>query len=132
MVTDYNDNVKQLFNLFSNITSQDVLEAELLAKIAVMISQERINREMTQKEFADFLGVSQTMISKWESSDYNFSIKLLAKVFDKLNKPIDFVYKNISEKTEKSCNACVNKRCTTWMKHTNVNKVYNKPYMGGM
>ena len=39
---------------------------------------------MTQKEFAHLLGVSQSMVSKWESEYYNFSIESLANICSKL------------------------------------------------
>lgn len=41
--------------------------------------------KMTQKEFVEHIKVSQGMISKWESGDYNFSIKTLAEVAEKLD-----------------------------------------------
>lgn len=41
--------------------------------------------KMTQKEFAEHIKVSQGMISKWESGNYNFSIKTLAEVAEKLD-----------------------------------------------
>lgn len=40
---------------------------------------------MTQNEFAKYLGVSQGMVSKWEGGDYNFSIKTLAEIAERLN-----------------------------------------------
>ncbi|CBK75268.1 Helix-turn-helix [Butyrivibrio fibrisolvens 16/4] len=39
---------------------------------------------MTQKEFADFMGVTQGMVSKWESREYNFTIKSLNEICAKL------------------------------------------------
>jgi transcriptional regulator with XRE-family HTH domain len=40
---------------------------------------------MTQKEFADYMGVTQGMVSKWESREYNFTIKSLNEICQKLN-----------------------------------------------
>lgn len=40
---------------------------------------------MTQKEFADHMCVSQGMVSKWESGDYNFTIRTLADIAEKLD-----------------------------------------------
>jgi DNA-binding response OmpR family regulator len=40
---------------------------------------------LTQKEFAHLLGVSQSMVSKWESEDYNFTVEALANICDKLD-----------------------------------------------
>jgi transcriptional regulator with XRE-family HTH domain len=40
---------------------------------------------MTQAEFAKYMGVSQGMVSKWESREYNFTIKSLNEICQKLN-----------------------------------------------
>lgn len=79
------DNIKSLIEpLRTALSYGDVMAAEQLAKISVAIFKARTNRGMTQKEFADFLGVSQSMVSKWESQDYNYSIGALAEICDKL------------------------------------------------
>lgn len=51
--------------------------------------------KMTQKEFAEHIKVSQGMISKWESGNYNFSIKTLAEVAEKLDMEL---YINLNRK----------------------------------
>lgn len=56
-----------------------------LAKISALIERERLEMGMTQKEFAEYMGVSQGMVSKWESREYNFTIKTLNDICDKLN-----------------------------------------------
>lgn len=40
---------------------------------------------MTQEEFAQYLGVSQGMVSRWENRDYNFTVKSLNDICQKLN-----------------------------------------------
>lgn len=40
---------------------------------------------MTQMEFAKFMGVTQGMVSKWESRDYNFTIRSLNEICQKLD-----------------------------------------------
>ena len=40
---------------------------------------------MTQQEFAEYMGVTQGMVSKWESREYNFTIRSLNEIFHKLN-----------------------------------------------
>jgi len=80
------------------VSSYDMMAGEQLAKISAVIAKNRIDRGMTQKEFADFLGVSQGMVSKWESEDYNFSIAGLAKICDKLNLELEINIKD-TEKT---------------------------------
>lgn len=39
---------------------------------------------MTQQEFADYLGVTQGMVSKWEGREYNFTIKTLNEICEKV------------------------------------------------
>lgn len=56
-----------------------------LAKISGQIERCRIEMHMSQKEFAICMGVSQGMVSKWESRDYNFTIKTLNEICEKLN-----------------------------------------------
>lgn len=76
---------KMIEKLADCLQNSDVIAAEQQAKIATTIMKNRIDRHMNQKEFAEFMGVSQSMISKWESEDYNFTIESLAKICDKLN-----------------------------------------------
>ena len=69
--------------------SEGISEAEIkttveLAKISAKIERSRLDLGMTQKEFADFMGVTQGMISKWESRNYNFTIRSLNEICQKL------------------------------------------------
>lgn len=59
-----------------------------LAKISARIERCRLELEMTQEEFAKYMGVTQGMISKWESREYNFTIRSLNEICQKLN--LDF------------------------------------------
>lgn len=67
------------------ITGADLISADVLADISVTIFKERMCRGMTQKDFAKFMGVTQGMISKWESDNYNFTIETLSEICDKLD-----------------------------------------------
>ena len=44
-----------------------------------------VEKGMTQQQFADYMGVSQGMISKWESREYNFTIKTLNEICEKID-----------------------------------------------
>ena len=44
----------------------------------------RAKRNMTQEQLAEKLGVGQSMISKYESGTYNWSIRSLSEVSSKL------------------------------------------------
>lgn len=74
----------------SSWVSEGISEAEIkttveLAKISAKIERSRLDLGMTQIEFARFMGVTQGMVSKWESRDYNFTIKSLNEICQKLD-----------------------------------------------
>lgn len=56
-----------------------------LAKISARIERCRIEMGMTQLEFAEYMGVSQGMVSKWESREYNFTIRTLNEICRKID-----------------------------------------------
>lgn len=55
-----------------------------LAQISAQIERRRIDMGMNQKEFAVFLGVTQGMVSKWESQEYNFTVRALNEIGQKV------------------------------------------------
>ena len=78
--------INDLIKSFSESLSYgEVLASEQLARISAAIVKARIDKGMTQTEFAEYMDVSQTMVSKWESEDYNFTIESLAKICEKLD-----------------------------------------------
>ena len=76
---------------FSGLTAADKAESDMKAEISVCIHEKRLNMNMTQKEFAKFAGVSQTMVSKWESGEYNFTIGNLSRLMTTLGLKIEIV-----------------------------------------
>lgn len=77
------ENLMQLFEDY--VDENDIISSQILAHISAVIVKYRINHHMNQQEFASFLGVSQSMISKIESSDYNFTIRKLVELCNKMN-----------------------------------------------
>ena len=65
------------------ISDTEVKSIVELAKISAQIERYRVEKGMTQQQFADYMGVSQGMISKWESREYNFTIKTLNEICEK-------------------------------------------------
>ena len=61
------------------------------AEIAIHIHEKRISMNMTQKDFAEFTGVSQTMVSKWESGEYNFTVGNLSRLMVTLGLKLEIV-----------------------------------------
>ena len=84
-----NENKKttqDLLNIFSDlVTPEDVIFSRLSAEISAVLSKERVKRNMTQAEFAAFLGVKQSQISNWEHGGMNFSLKTISKLAAALN-----------------------------------------------
>lgn len=88
--------VNQLIDAISQtLPSGDIVAARQLAKISSVILSNRLERGMSQKQFAEFTGVSQGMVSKWESGEYNFTVETLASICEKLNLDFDI---NLSSK----------------------------------
>lgn len=103
-------NAKKTNWLTGGLSKAEIKTTVELAKISASIEQKRVEMGMTQKEFAEYMGVTQSMVSKWESREYNFTVKSLNEVCEKLglnctinvNKPcLKSDYKLIKWDTEK-------------------------------
>jgi len=89
MKNEYRCGLDELLKIFDeDVSAQDILSAKVLAEVSTIITKHRINMKMTQREFAEHMGITQGMVSKWESKNYNFSIKALAEIAVKLD--LDF------------------------------------------
>lgn len=62
------------------VSSAEINAIRIKAVVAAVILKKRISLGMNQKEFASYMGVSQGMISKWESGNYNFTIDSLCEI----------------------------------------------------
>ena len=78
-------NAKKNDWLTESIPAFEVKTIVELAKISARIERCRLELGMTQTEFAEYMGVSQGMVSRWESREYNFTIKTLNEICKKLN-----------------------------------------------
>ena len=87
------ENAKKSSWVAEGMSDVEVNSIVELARISGKIERCRIDMGMTQKECAEYMGVSQGMISKWESREYNFTIKSLVEISQKINMTlsIDFV-----------------------------------------
>ncbi len=56
----------------------------LLGEISVRIVEYRRAHSLSQAQLAERLGITQAMVSKYESGDYNFSVRSLNDVCSKL------------------------------------------------
>ena len=92
------DRNNEMFDFLSEYLSKsDVYAAKVIAKISMFILKYRQDANMTQKEFAKKMGVTQAMVSKWESAEYNFTIETISHISEKLNTTFDIEFKPESE-----------------------------------
>lgn len=70
--------------LADGMTDEQLEIERVRAIIGAEIYLIRTSKQMDQKEFAKFMGVSQGMVSRWESGTYNFSVATLAEICSKL------------------------------------------------
>lgn len=59
--------------------------ADMLVDISCEFIKYRMNNKLTQKDLAEKLGITQAMVSKLESGDYNPTVKMLFEIAQKLN-----------------------------------------------
>lgn len=83
---EYPDAMTLTERLFPDVDreSAEYLYYQALNRIAAVIAGYRYNQRLTQTDLAKQLGVTQAMVSKYESGEYNFSLKTLFELFDKL------------------------------------------------
>lgn len=70
---------------------------DIYYKISTAIFKYRIKHNLSQKKLAAKLGVTQAMVSKLESGDYNYSVEQLWKVSQKLGLKFNIVFDEGSE-----------------------------------
>lgn len=92
-------------DLFGCLTETEKKQGKLRGMVSAAIENKRYELNMTQKEFAEKIGVTQGMVSKLESAEYNITIDKLIELFEML----DIEYNiNIAGK------ACVNNQENTF------------------
>lgn len=95
--------------MFPSITDADISASEIKYKISKAIYLKRKEMQMSQKRFAEFLNVTQGMVSKWESFNYNFTIEAITEIFSKLNLELNLsIHSNINEYKKANSNTCSN------------------------
>jgi len=65
---------------------------DLYYKVSTAIFDYRIKNKLSQKQLAEKLGVTQNMVSKLESGDYNYTLEQLWKISSKLGLKFDVVF----------------------------------------
>lgn len=107
--------INELAEIFSEyLSASDVFTSNVLSKISYQVICKRINLKMNQKQFAKYMKVSQAMVSKWESGDYNFTVEAISKLCEKLNLTYEIQFKEqneIKEQIENNLNKCQEWEC---------------------
>lgn len=83
----FNDAYEAMDRIFGAEQSESA-ESEfydLLNQVSIAVVEYRMKHDLSQSELAKCLGISQAMVSKYESGDYNFSIKALFELMHKLD-----------------------------------------------
>ena len=92
--------------LESELEDSDINYSDLSTMVSLKITESRLNMHMSQKEFAEYLGVSQSMVSRWESETYNFTLRTICEILDKLDIKVSLLFShkhpNYTEQTFKS------------------------------
>lgn len=77
-----------LSTISANLEDEEIALATIQGMIAAEISIKRQNLGMSQKEFAEKMGVSQGLVSRWENGDANFTLSTLISIANKLKIPM--------------------------------------------
>ena len=88
--------------IFGELTPEERIEEryyDILNNISIALVEYRIKHNLNQKQLSEKLGVAQSMVSKYESGDYNISIKSLNELCGKLGFSLN-VNISIPEETE--------------------------------
>lgn len=73
---------------------------DALGRISADLVNYRISNGLSQTDLATMLGVSQAMISKYESGDYNISLKAMVQLYCRLKLPLKHVFEAAEDKTD--------------------------------
>lgn len=70
--------------LTKNMTVADMAKTALHIQIRHMIHDTRLAKGWTQKDLAEKMGVKQSLVSRWESGECNYTIDTLIDIADAL------------------------------------------------
>ncbi len=70
---------------------------EIYYKISIALFDYREKHKLSQKKLAEILGVTQPMVAKLESGDYNYTVEQLWKIATKLSFRFNIDFETASE-----------------------------------
>jgi DNA-binding XRE family transcriptional regulator len=83
------------YKLSSDVNRDNKTLYDIYYKISTAIFMYRAKHKFSQKKLAEKLGVTQAMVSKLESGDYNYTIEQLWKVSSKLGLKFDVIFEEV-------------------------------------
>ena len=94
-ITNLPDAWEQVERLGGGEASEKDELYDIYYKISTALFDYRLKYDLSQKKLADKLGVTQPMVAKLESGDYNYTIEQLWKIAKKLNFKLNIDFKEI-------------------------------------
>lgn len=94
-----------LQELTDTLSAQEKIEYryyDILGNISRALVDYRIAHDLNQKQLSRILGVTQSMVSKYESGDYNISIRALNELCGKLDFALNICIESAKESARKS------------------------------
>lgn len=89
--------LEDLLGLFEDsVDPSDVLASKIMAQISSAITKERLKLRMNQSQFAEHINASQSLVSRWEQGNYNFSIRKIAEIASILDLNVNFSFYSAS------------------------------------
>ena len=73
-----------VFALTKDMTASEMAKTALHIQIRQMIHDTRMTKGWTQKDLAEKMGVKQSLVSRWESGECNYTIDTLIDIADAL------------------------------------------------
>lgn len=70
---------------------------DIYYKISTALFDYRLKHDLSQKKLADKLGVTQPMVAKLESGDYNYTVEQLWKIATKLNFKLSIEFEEVKQ-----------------------------------
>lgn len=93
-------NATDFFEALDDGIREEMEADHILVDIACKFINYRVENNMTQKELAKKLEMTQVMVSKLESGDYNPSVKMLFEISKKLHWKLEIKIENTNIEME--------------------------------